>query len=198
MNTYRIASVHPADQRLLGICLQGQVFVDRVLKFVLRSVPKVFTAIADFLAWFLFYSGVSYLVHYLDNFFILVPPGIEACSYCGALESLIDFINTPRFLTTIHKASQQQLCFLDMREAKTKYLSKDHKKFWKHFAYLKKSPQLPTQQSMFVFNLLNEMNNSFHCLLTFGLTSQQVAFPHLHSLLSYPGKLSNVHTATNE
>ena len=50
-NVYRIVPVHPDNQLLLGISWQGSTFVDRALPFGLHSAPKIFTVVADCLAW---------------------------------------------------------------------------------------------------------------------------------------------------
>ena len=39
----------------------------------LRSAPKIFNAVVDFLAWVLHCEGVSLLIHYLDNFLLFCP-----------------------------------------------------------------------------------------------------------------------------
>ena len=49
--------------------------MDRALPFGLRSAPKLFTAVADAIAWTLFFKGVPYLLHYLDDFLFLGAPG---------------------------------------------------------------------------------------------------------------------------
>ena len=46
-SAYRNIPVHPEDRWLLGMMWDGALFVDTVLPFGLRSVPKIFTAIAD-------------------------------------------------------------------------------------------------------------------------------------------------------
>lgn len=74
-NAYRIVPVHPEDQPLLGICLQGNTYLDRALPFGLRSAPKIFNAVADFIAWVLHCEGIPFLIHYLDDFLFFDPPG---------------------------------------------------------------------------------------------------------------------------
>ena len=54
-DAYRMVPIHPHDQHLLVIVWGGNIFVDRCLPFRLRSAPKIFTAVADALAW-VFYS----------------------------------------------------------------------------------------------------------------------------------------------
>ena len=60
-NAYRILQVHPDDQSLLGDTWQGNIYMDRSLPFGLRSAPKIFNAVADFLAWILFCNGIQFL-----------------------------------------------------------------------------------------------------------------------------------------
>ena len=49
-----MVSIHPHDQHLLAMVWGGNIFVDRCLPFGLRSAPKIFTAVADALAWVLY------------------------------------------------------------------------------------------------------------------------------------------------
>ena len=93
-NAYRIVPVHPVDQPLLGITWQGQTYVDRALPFGLRSAPKVFSAVADFLAWVLFCEGVTLVIHYLDDFLIFTPPGSQV-PMRQVVESVFQSINVP-------------------------------------------------------------------------------------------------------
>ena len=44
-------------------------YIDRALPFSLRSAPKLFSAVADGLAWALQCEGIINCVHYLDFFF---------------------------------------------------------------------------------------------------------------------------------
>ena len=73
-DAYRIVPVHPADYPLLGISWRDQVYIDRALPFGLRSAPKLFNAVADFIAWVLVNQGINHLLHYLDDFLLLVTP----------------------------------------------------------------------------------------------------------------------------
>ena len=78
-SAYRIIPVHPADRLLLGMEWQGNIFIDTRLPFGLRSVPLIFTAIADTLEWVVKQQGVQYLYHYLDDFITCGPPGTSEC-----------------------------------------------------------------------------------------------------------------------
>lgn len=60
------------------------------LPFGLHSTPKIFSAMADELAWCLTYRGVCCQLHYLDDFLFLGPPhnanhavALETCRELG-------------------------------------------------------------------------------------------------------------------
>ena len=74
-SAYRLVPVHPEDRHLLGFEWQGQLYVDGMLPFGLRSAPKIFTVVADALESILRRRGVRYMYvdHYLDDFIILGP-----------------------------------------------------------------------------------------------------------------------------
>ena len=48
---YRLVPIHQDDQLLLGMQLEGAIYMDTVLPFGLRSAPKIFNAIVDVLEW---------------------------------------------------------------------------------------------------------------------------------------------------
>jgi len=79
-NAYRIVPVHSDDHHLLGIRWGQDVFIDTALPFGLRSAPKIFSAVADALAWILHSKGVVHQLHYLDDFLLLGPPKSSACA----------------------------------------------------------------------------------------------------------------------
>ena len=79
-NAYRIVSVHPDDHHLLRFCWGNQVYIDTALPFGLRSAPKIFSALADALAWVLHSKGVIHQLHYLDDFLLLGAPNSPECS----------------------------------------------------------------------------------------------------------------------
>ena len=71
---YRQIPILPEDHSLLGISWEGRTYVDRALPFGLRSAPKIFSAVADMMAWALHKAGIEHLIHYLDDFLFLVAP----------------------------------------------------------------------------------------------------------------------------
>ena len=76
---YRRIPVHFNDSLLLGLEWQGTVYIDKALPFGLRSAPKIFTAVADGLAWAMICRGVEDLIHYLDDFFFCSSATSDAC-----------------------------------------------------------------------------------------------------------------------
>ena len=70
-DAYRIVPVHPDDYHLLGIAWDECVYVDRALPFGLCSAPKIFSVVADFIAWVLHQQGIPHQLHYLDDFLFL-------------------------------------------------------------------------------------------------------------------------------
>ena len=92
-SAYRLIPVHPQDRPLQAVRWEGQVFIDPMLPFGLRSAPKIFNAVVDALNWLLHQRGIPHVLHYLDDFIIISPPhspqGQESLSrlrqLCGEL-----------------------------------------------------------------------------------------------------------------
>jgi len=58
---------------------RGNIYIDHCIPFGLCSAPKLFNIMADLLAWIMEDSGVSYLIHYLDDYLTMGPPGSTVC-----------------------------------------------------------------------------------------------------------------------
>ena len=54
---YRMLPIHPEDQALLRVCWEGIIYTDRALLFGLKSVPNMFSAVADTLQWIVMNRG---------------------------------------------------------------------------------------------------------------------------------------------
>ena len=81
-NAYRIVPVHPEDRQLLGMKWRGAFYVDMVLPFGVRSAPYIFTCLADLVEWIATRNyGVTFLMHYLDDFHTLGPPDSSVCQH---------------------------------------------------------------------------------------------------------------------
>ena len=78
-SAFRLIPVHPADRHLLAMEWQGTVYIDTCLPFGLRSAPKLFNVLADLLEWILLNQGVTFLMHYLDDFLTMGEPGTTVC-----------------------------------------------------------------------------------------------------------------------
>ena len=59
----------------------GEVYINTVLPFGLRSAPKIFTAVADALQWILQRKGLHFLMHYLVDFLFLGRPNSTGCAF---------------------------------------------------------------------------------------------------------------------
>ena len=90
-HAYRNIPIHPSDRRLLGMSWNGQLYIDTVLLFGLRSAPKVFSAVADAVEWVALQFGVSILLHYLDDFLTMGKANTSECK--RNLELLIELCN---------------------------------------------------------------------------------------------------------
>ena len=84
---YQNVPVHPDDRMLLGIMWRGQLYVDKVLPFGLRSAPKIFNTLADALAYMIRERGVDWLEHYLDDYVLVVRVAITVRSPKPCLQS---------------------------------------------------------------------------------------------------------------
>ena len=81
---------------VLGVSWQGNTYIDRALPFGLRSVPNIFNAVAEFLAWVLYCEGVSALIHYLDDFLLFESSGLNIAAVARALvEEIFSCIGAP-------------------------------------------------------------------------------------------------------
>ena len=80
-SAFRLLPVHPADRHLLGMSWRDQIYIDHCIPFGLRSAPKLFNILADLLAWIAQHAGVSYLIHYLDDYLTMGPPASTVCQH---------------------------------------------------------------------------------------------------------------------
>ena len=90
-------SLRSARKNLMGTITHPDV-VDKItagrVMGSLRSAPKQFNILAEFMAWIMKQQGISHLLHYLDHFLILGPPTSNVCQQqldavkqvCDALE----------------------------------------------------------------------------------------------------------------
>ena len=81
---FRLVPVHPSDRLLLGMVWKGNLYIDKVLPFGLRTAPLLFTALADALEWVIRNRGVSQVFHYVDDFIFAGSPSSSQCSVAMA------------------------------------------------------------------------------------------------------------------
>ena len=77
---YRNVPVFAADRQYLGMQWEGQIFIDGVLPFGLRSAPLMFTALADALQWVIQQEGTKWIFHYIDDFITVGEPDSKECA----------------------------------------------------------------------------------------------------------------------
>ena len=58
---------------------KGQLYIDTCLPFILRSAPRIFTALADMLEWCTKEQGMAHLSHYLDDHITMGSAEAEEC-----------------------------------------------------------------------------------------------------------------------
>ena len=80
-SAYRLIPICPREKKWLGMEWQGEVYINGMLPFGLRSAPKIFNAVADGLEWCVARAGVQYVYHYLDDFAVLGPPNSGDCQW---------------------------------------------------------------------------------------------------------------------
>jgi hypothetical protein len=80
-SAFRLIPVYPADRHLLAMEWKGDVYIDTCLPFGLRSAPKLFNLLADLIEWILLHHGVSFLLHYLDDYLTMGPPQTQTCHH---------------------------------------------------------------------------------------------------------------------
>ena len=80
-SAFRLLPVHPADRHLLGVKWRGNIYIDHCIPFGLRSAPKLLNILADLLPWIAQNAGVTYLIHYLDDYLTMGPPASATCQH---------------------------------------------------------------------------------------------------------------------
>ena len=78
-HAFRLLPVHPADRHLLTMEWNQSIYIDTCLPYGLRSAPKLFNILADLLSWVITQQGVTFSMHYLDDFLMFGPPDSPIC-----------------------------------------------------------------------------------------------------------------------
>ena len=78
-SAFRMVPIQAVDWELLGMYWREQYYVDTCLPFGLRSAPSLFDNYASALHWILENNYGATLLHYLDDFLLVGPPGQPTC-----------------------------------------------------------------------------------------------------------------------
>ena len=73
------SSVLASEWELLGMYWRDKYYVETCLPFSVRSAPSIFDNFARALHWILEHNYGTTLLHYLDDFLLLGPPGLPTC-----------------------------------------------------------------------------------------------------------------------
>ena len=68
------SSPHPPPVITHPVQTYSKYIMDRAFPIGLCSAPKIFNALADFIAWVLHQHGIAHQLHYPDDFLFLEPP----------------------------------------------------------------------------------------------------------------------------
>ena len=87
---YRNLPIHLLDQILQGVVCENRLYFDLCVAFGSRSAPGIFCCFANLLAWIGHQKGLPAIIHYIDDFLIIVPKGGMAAKvlFLGLLEAL--------------------------------------------------------------------------------------------------------------
>ena len=67
---FQTVPIHPSDRILLAIQWKGNLYIDKVLPFGLRSAPLLFIALADAAEGIIHQKEVKHIWHYVDDFIL--------------------------------------------------------------------------------------------------------------------------------
>ena len=80
-SAFPIIPIRPANYHLLGIYWRGHYYFNRCLPMGLASSCKTFEALSTAVQWIAQTKlGISYMLHLLDDFFIIISGSHEQCS----------------------------------------------------------------------------------------------------------------------
>ena len=88
-DAFRHIPVATSDQWLLGFECDGSYWTERYLPFGLRTSPFLFDLFARALNWIMIAVLCwSFVLHYLDDFFAILPPHADAVAYCSDFDTV--------------------------------------------------------------------------------------------------------------
>ena len=94
-DAFKVMPLHPSQWPMFGIKWQSQFYFSVKLTFGGRSSPAIFNVLAEALCWALLnYMRVPAVLHYLDDFLLIDPPGIPSVSL-DKLRGLFQRVGVP-------------------------------------------------------------------------------------------------------
>ena len=109
LKCHQQGTVHPAD-RHLTIEWKQSIYIDTCLPFGLRSAPNLFNILAGLLYWVTMQEGVTFLMHYLDDFLMFGPSDSPVC-HLNTFTQVCDELGIP-LATEILEGPSTSLTFL--------------------------------------------------------------------------------------
>ena len=92
-SAFRHIPISPIDSPLLGFRWQGKYYSERFLPFGLRTAPYLFNLFAEMFHWILVKEFMQQqqpveILHYLDDFFLIIPHEVELNAYSQRFSQL--------------------------------------------------------------------------------------------------------------
>ena len=95
-HAFRLCPVRPSEWPLLCFHWLNRYYFDSRLPFGLRSSPFIFNSLADALQWCCtFFLAISFLIHYLDDFFLCTSSAESCRRALSSIISLFKFLGIP-------------------------------------------------------------------------------------------------------
>ena len=112
MDIRTLLPVHPAYRHFLGMKWSKNIYADTCLPF---GLAKLLNVLAGLLPWLAQQSGVSFLVHYLNDFLTIDPPNSAACgNNLNILEHLCEDLGIALALEKV-EGPLTTICFLGIK-----------------------------------------------------------------------------------
>ena len=92
-SAFRHIPISPLDSPLLGFHWEGAYYAEQFLPFGLRTAPYIFNLFAEVFHWVLNHELQKkgrpvHIIHYLDDFLLVLPPGSELQEYSKLFNEL--------------------------------------------------------------------------------------------------------------
>ena len=88
-SAFRHIPINPCDYWLLLFEWQGKFYVDMFLPFGLRTAPRIFNLFSEALHWVFETLEEWNVTHYLDDFLVVFPPGVDITPYSNQFDRIL-------------------------------------------------------------------------------------------------------------